>query len=427
MRIKDVELKTGLSAKAIRFYEGKGLIEISRNHSDYREYSEDDIEKLLRIKLLRKCGLSIQELIDIEKGNQKLDDILYERIEVFNKEELDRNDCKNLCVDVLKAKGDYQKLYDTVELLDSDEYQEFIESLAENELPSLSRQIFLTIVGMGPILSSLLFLEMKQYDRLWIGLLLSTVMTICLTLSWRSFITKYKFQKETLKQGIIHFLKMFLIFIILLVILFGSMFGIMFLQNLVFMQDTTYILTQSRWTTLGFLLLGFEILLLFLGFISRFMKHKDFKDYEWLFSRLVKHKWKLIVCSTLIGLFCFTNVTAVHNEGIIKYSLFNIGGTHYNFDEVQQVKTGFHGNQIPYVQSKGDFYYYLIMDDGNKLVFVDCQTTSQYEEQTYSELVELDNQVMKYKPEKISNSDYFQYAMLDQEYIDRFISIINHK
>ncbi|MEG0591923.1 MAG: hypothetical protein RR512_01340, partial [Coprobacillus sp.] len=96
-----------------------------------------------------------------------------------------------------------------------------------------------------------------------------------------------------------------------------------------------------------------------------------------------------------------------------------------DFDEVQQVKTGFHGHQLPLVQSKGDFYYQLLMKDGSTFDFVDCQTTAQYEEHTYSELVELDKKVMKYQPEKISSPDNSEYAMLDQEYIDRFISIIN--
>ncbi|MEG0591922.1 MAG: MerR family transcriptional regulator, partial [Coprobacillus sp.] len=312
MQIKEVQDKTGLSSKAIRFYEEKGLISIQRTQSDYREYSEKDIEKLLRIKLLRKCGLSIQELIHTEKGNESLEDILYQHIEKLNKEEIDRADCKELCVNVLKAKGDYQKLYNTVELLDSTEYQEFVDYLAENELPSLARQIFLTIVGMGPLLSTFLFLGLGQYNRLWFGIPLSVIMTILLTLSWHSFITKYKFQKETLLQGIFHFIKMFLLFIIMLVILIGTMVGLIYLQTLTFMQGTTYIMTQSRWITLGFLLIGCEITLLFLGYISRFMKHKDFKDYEWIFNQLIKHKWKLIISSVLLGMFCFVSVTTVN-------------------------------------------------------------------------------------------------------------------
>lgn len=62
---------------------------------------------------------------------------------------------------------------------------------------------------------------------------------------------------------------------------------------------------------------------------------------------------------------------------------------------MKQVETGFHGLEILIIQSQGDFYYKLLMKDGKELSFVDCVTTSQYEKQTYSELVELDNQIMQ--------------------------------
>ncbi len=85
MKIKDVAKITGLSSKAIRFYEEKGLITVSRNQSDYREYTKENIETLLQIKLLRKCGLSIQEIIDIKSKDESLDDMLYDVISKLDK------------------------------------------------------------------------------------------------------------------------------------------------------------------------------------------------------------------------------------------------------------------------------------------------------------------------------------------------------
>lgn len=44
MQVKDVEKLTGLSTKAIRLYEEKGLIEVARNPiNDYRDYSEENV------------------------------------------------------------------------------------------------------------------------------------------------------------------------------------------------------------------------------------------------------------------------------------------------------------------------------------------------------------------------------------------------
>ncbi|MBQ8392989.1 MAG: MerR family transcriptional regulator [Clostridia bacterium] len=80
MKINDVEKITGLTGKAIRLYESKGLINISRDTNGYRNYSDNDIEVLKAIKLLRSidasvadiklylCGvISIEELVDKRK------------------------------------------------------------------------------------------------------------------------------------------------------------------------------------------------------------------------------------------------------------------------------------------------------------------------------------------------------------------------
>ncbi len=62
MRIIDVEKATGLSKKAIRLYESKGLITISRTDNGYRDYTEQDIIQFKRIKLLRLAGISISDI-----------------------------------------------------------------------------------------------------------------------------------------------------------------------------------------------------------------------------------------------------------------------------------------------------------------------------------------------------------------------------
>ena len=53
MTIKDMELQTGLARANIRYYEAEGLISPERAENGYREYSQEDAETLLRVKLLR--------------------------------------------------------------------------------------------------------------------------------------------------------------------------------------------------------------------------------------------------------------------------------------------------------------------------------------------------------------------------------------
>lgn len=58
----EVQDKTNLSRKAIEYYEEKGLIHPIKLENGYRDYSDEDVEVLKRISLLRNLGLSISEI-----------------------------------------------------------------------------------------------------------------------------------------------------------------------------------------------------------------------------------------------------------------------------------------------------------------------------------------------------------------------------
>ena len=53
MQINELEMKTGLDRATIRFYEKEGMITPIRKENGYRDYSEEDQQHLLKIKLLR--------------------------------------------------------------------------------------------------------------------------------------------------------------------------------------------------------------------------------------------------------------------------------------------------------------------------------------------------------------------------------------
>jgi DNA-binding transcriptional MerR regulator len=60
MKINDVEKITGLTQKAIRLYESKGLINISRDANGYRNYSDKDVEALKNIRFSEASGFLFQ-------------------------------------------------------------------------------------------------------------------------------------------------------------------------------------------------------------------------------------------------------------------------------------------------------------------------------------------------------------------------------
>lgn len=60
----EVQNKTGLTRKAIEYYEEKGLIKPTRTINGYRDYSEEDLQILAKVSQLRKVGLTISEIED---------------------------------------------------------------------------------------------------------------------------------------------------------------------------------------------------------------------------------------------------------------------------------------------------------------------------------------------------------------------------
>lgn len=68
MLIGELVRRTGFSRDTIRFYEKKGLIQVERKerrHNNYKEYSTDLLERLLKIKRLKGLGLTLNEIADI--------------------------------------------------------------------------------------------------------------------------------------------------------------------------------------------------------------------------------------------------------------------------------------------------------------------------------------------------------------------------
>lgn len=73
MHINDVERAIGVSKKNIRFYEEKGLLTPRRETGNgYRTYSEDDVARLARIKLLRKLDMPLALIGDMLEGRVSL-------------------------------------------------------------------------------------------------------------------------------------------------------------------------------------------------------------------------------------------------------------------------------------------------------------------------------------------------------------------
>lgn len=82
MLINEVCSLTGLTKKAISYYEEQGLIKTKKNASGYREYTIEDVSILNEISLYRKLDIGIKDIKVILKSKDKkkiLNDVIQEK------------------------------------------------------------------------------------------------------------------------------------------------------------------------------------------------------------------------------------------------------------------------------------------------------------------------------------------------------------
>ena len=110
MTIKEIETLSGLPRANIRYYEAEGLITPGRAENGYRDYSQADADTLLRIKLLRALGLTIEQLKTLACGEAALDAVLAERLQAMQQEQHALGRAEQVAEQLRQAKVDYQTL-----------------------------------------------------------------------------------------------------------------------------------------------------------------------------------------------------------------------------------------------------------------------------------------------------------------------------
>lgn len=117
MKRSEVEKITGLRRKAILYYEEKELISPAIKENNYRNYSEEDLNRLIKISLYRRLGLSISEIKNIlDSNNKEIGKILRDR---DYKIELEKNK-KNLLERIIRS-DDLKEITDELNTLEKEE------------------------------------------------------------------------------------------------------------------------------------------------------------------------------------------------------------------------------------------------------------------------------------------------------------------
>lgn len=120
MTIKEVEQILEISRATVRFYEKEGLVNPSRGGNGYRDYSNEDVEKLRKIVLFRKIGMSVEDINDVFDGVKSINEVLDANIIKLQKQ---MNELKGAINLSKKIKDDDTNIIS----MDTDKYWDIID------------------------------------------------------------------------------------------------------------------------------------------------------------------------------------------------------------------------------------------------------------------------------------------------------------
>ncbi|MFM0855688.1 MerR family transcriptional regulator [Streptococcus suis] len=422
MQVKDVEKLTGLSTKAIRLYEEKGLIEVARNPlNDYRDYSEENVRQLRLIKLLRYLEFSLAEITALlALPEEDLQSALREKKRGINQQAEELTDKVDLLDQVVKEMGKkedwLEEAQDSIAFVESGEFQDFKQDLEDALLPSIWMTFLQTLMASGPILWLFTRIQQGRQENLFLLAVVSLLATAWITLIWRDYLVTWWKYRDKVRQ-----------------------------KNR----------SQAWWIPIGLIsLVGGIAYFVLVGWLTeRFFLPSDWLFYEYStglgkvaiffimvflvfllgkLARLVKLSWKYGLglaggCILLTALMISTT-TAVTKDQIIDINLL-APSKEYLYNDVKSVWTGF-GTKVFTVnefEKQGQFSYRIQLD-GKEIVFMQPAVNQNLvPDDTYIELEEFDGQLMNLKIPKESSTGGSQYNELDSHYLERFLRIVENK
>ena len=152
MKIKEVEARVGMTRANIRYYEKEGLLKTTvRNENNYREYTEEDIEQLQKIKILRLLGIAPADIKLLNAEAISMEEIMRKRVEELEREAKQIQDIHRICETIIDKQIDVHSLNE--EVLTGDRavwmqrWEELIHKDIVNEVVT-RKQVNSTITGM---------------------------------------------------------------------------------------------------------------------------------------------------------------------------------------------------------------------------------------------------------------------------------------
>lgn len=226
-------------------------------------------------------------------------------------------------------------------------------------------------------------------------------------------------------------IKYILAIIIILALTFGLAALISILQEILFVPEeyVAWIIHDSAIRVV----FAFETIFGILFFYFNYRKKPDFSgsDLGKIAGFIKRHKRStsalLVVALVLSLYYMVANITVVLSDKIVNHSFFIPQGKEYLYSDIKVINTGVYGKKIPYVRSKGEFYYIVELNDGVKFNLSNINGTGD-DKDIYDVMVDVDRGFVKAGASKKTDMTHFDLLTehLAKQYSDKIKSILEN-
>ena len=135
MLLNEIANEVGMTKRAIKYYEEKGLLSVNKSNNGYRDYFPNDVDTLKRISVYRKLGVSVKDIKSLLENNDKdvLVRIYSEKMQDKILQDHELNALKQFIedddVNKIDEMLDYQSVEDAIQsLLPDKEWNDYFKS-----------------------------------------------------------------------------------------------------------------------------------------------------------------------------------------------------------------------------------------------------------------------------------------------------------
>ena len=147
----------GITKKNIRFYEAEGLLTPRRNSENgYRDYGEEEVETLRRIKLLRKLGVPLEEIRQMQTGVHTVGDGMRRHLVTLERERQNLADAARVCEELTDCQERLEALDAQVLLDRMDRMEEEGTTFMDKQKKDMKRRRYVMPVVMAVVMAILM-------------------------------------------------------------------------------------------------------------------------------------------------------------------------------------------------------------------------------------------------------------------------------